>query len=486
MELIKKWIRKGSTTGISNPTSITLSAGTSSSTSIPFSITVTGGVLIDWDLQKSEDSVTWSTIASDITANTQIASGLTSNTEYKFKAIVRTSSESSATTTATTTELPPVSLTSWAQIDGGQDLGSPIDGGNAWFWNNSGSSTFESLVNFQEPATIDAVQIPVITQVSSPGTMQGFAVFNGSQWQTEVTDVTPPNGTFDSPGIALSPVMILSTPISSGTEFRFQELLSSGSQTPGKTFGSGIFPETNTTYGTGFQLGDYLGTDITKTGIEIGPFATRLYLRLANTQLYTMGMFGDSTVAMVQPIDAATNTSKEGVWFWANAENRTLSKNVRAYSYGQGTASWATIQERVRANLITMAGKITRVCIQVWTWNSGWTTVEEADAAWAEYLSLESEVKLAGFACSPMILHPYTTRNSAGQISAFSALKQYVLNHGEGLLLDNITGSLSWPNLPVEWSEDNVHMNQTGANAVSQDVASALRAIAAIDYPEFS
>lgn len=234
------------------------------------------------------------------------------------------------------------------------------------------------------------------------------------------------------------------------------------------------------------EVGAHLGTTLDYSGIAIGPFAPKMFIRLVDAQVYAMGLFGDSTVGMVQPVDSPTTDSKEGVWFWANEALRTLNVNVRAYSYGQGTANWAQIQSRVQAHLAAMQGKISRVCIQVWTWNSPWTTTEQVDAAWAEYLALEAIVKAAGYACSPFLLHPYTTRTGAGQPEAFAAMKANVVAHPEGFAFDEITGSTSWPDLPASESEDNVHQNQTGAKRCASAVATALRAIAAIDYPEFA
>lgn len=446
------------------------------------------GSVATWGIEYRElPGGEWATYATGLTDATKTVNGLSAETSYEFRTTAQTIIQLIGTTTATTDAQVGPPLVPWAQIDGGQDFGSVVDGGSTWFWNNAGPATFEAWFKNPETATIDALQIPVEAVSETPGTMLGYAVQRDGVWQVDGTDVTPPSGgTWDYPKIALSPVMVLNSPIAPAQYTKLQQTLSAGLQTPGKNFGDQYHPETGTTGAANFELGDHLGTDITPVGIAIGPFPTRLFMRLVDAQLYAMGMFGDSTVGMVQPVDSPTTNSKEGVWFWANAANRTLGKNVRAYSYGQGTSQWSSIQARVRANLASMQGKISRVCIQVWTWNSPWGFAEQAEAAWAEYLALEAEVKAAGFACSPLILHPYTTKTDPGQIAAFAALKAHVVAHPEGIALDEITGSTSWPNLPSAESEDNVHQNQTGSKRCAAAVAAALLSVAATDYPELA
>jgi len=446
------------------------------------------GSVATWGIEYRElPGGEWATYATGLTDATKTVNGLSAETSYEFRTTAQTLIQLIGATTATTDAQVGPPLVPWAQIDGGQDFGSVVDGGAVWFWNNSGPATFEAWFRNTETATVDALQIPVETVSDNPGTMLGYAVERNGVWQVDGTDVTPPSGgTWDSPKIAMSPVMVLNSPIATTQYTRLQQTLSAGLQTPGKNFGDQYHPETGTTGSAAFEVGDHLGTTIDPSGIAIGPFPTRLFMRLVDQSLYTMGMIGDSTVAMVQPVDSPTTNSKEGVWFWANADLRTNGKRVRAYSYGQGTAQWSTIKARVRANLATMQGKISRVCIQVWTWNSPWATVEQAEAAWAEYLELEQEVIAAGFGCSPLILHPYTTKTDAGQVAAFLALKDHALAHPYGIVLDNITGSTDWPNLPSSESEDNVHQNQTGSKRCAAAVAAALLSVAATDYPELA
>lgn len=468
----------------------TLTRGTPGATSVPLTLALSAGAtLVSWSVQRRKSGGAWSTIATGLTDLTYTATGLDPKpAEYDFQAdVVVQEAVTSNVVAVTTTEAPPVPLVQWAQIDGGDDLGSNINGGGSWFWNNAGPATFAVIVRNRESFAVDAVQIPVETTSGTPGSHNGYAVQQGAVWTSDTTVVTPPAGSWESPGIALAPIIELSTPIAAnGGEITFQQELSAGIQTPGKNFGSKYHPETGQTALAGMEVGAHLATSLDYSGVSIGPFAPKMFMRLVDAQIYALGLFGDSTVGMVQPVDSPTTDSKEGVWFWANEALRALSVNVRAYSYGQGTANWAQIQSRVRAHLAAMQGKISRVCIQVWSWNSSWTTLEQVATAWAEYLVLEAEVKAAGFACSPLLLHPYTTRTGAGQPEAFLAMKANVVAHPEGIALDEITGGASWPNLPSGESEDNVHQNQTGAKRSASAVAAALRATAAIDYPEFA
>lgn len=485
------WIKQGGNSGVA----AILSAGIPGSTSVTLTLLVEGGTLISWSLQqryRESNQVEWgdwSNVTSGITNSQYNVTNLSQYpAQYEFKPVdvVGQSVVTGNVVSVNTTELPPVTLTSWAQIDGGDDLGSNIAGGEVWFWNNNGPATFEAIIRNRESAPVDAIQLPVETTSDNPGQMIGFAILQDT-WDVNNTITTPSSGTFDSPGITLTTILELSSQIAAnGGEAIFQQELGVGIHTPGKNFGDLYHPETGNTSTAAMEVGSHLGSTLEPSGIAVGPFAPKMYIRLVGKQLYTIGMFGDSTVGMVQPLESSTPNSKEGVWFWANENMRSAEKSVRAYSYGQGTASWDTIKARVRAHLETMTGKISRVCIQVWTWNSAHNTTEQAEAAWLEYLDLEDEVKAAGFACSPLILHPYTTKNEEGQIAAFEVLKAHVQAHSEGLWLDEITGSSSWPNLPSAESEDNVHQNQLGSKRCAIQVAQKLLSIAAIDYPELA
>lgn len=478
--------------GIASGVTASLTRGTPGATSVLLTLALSAGAtLVSWSVQRSPKGMnTWTTIATGLTDLEYTATGLDPKpAEYDFQGIdvVSTTSTTTNVVAVATTEAPLVPLVQWAQIDGGDDLGANIDGGGSWFWNNAGPATFEAVVSNRESFAVDAVQIPVETTSGTPGSHNGYAVRQGAVWTSDTTVVTPSAGSGESPGIALAPIIELSTPIAAnGGEITIQQELSAGIQTPGKNFGSLYHPETGNTASSGMQVGAHLGTTLDYGGVAIGPFAPKMFMRLVDAQIYALGMFGDSTVGMVHPVESPTAQSKEGVWFWANEALRALSVNVRAYSYGQGAADWALIQSRVRAHLVAMHGKISRVCIQVWTWNSPWDTLEQVASAWAEYLVLEAEVKAAGFACSPLLLHPYTTRTAEGQPQAFLAMKANVVAHHEGIVLDEITGSTSWPNLPGAESEDNVHQNQTGSKRCASAVAAVLRTTAAIDYPEFT
>lgn len=377
-------------------------------------------------------------------------------------------------------DAPPLSL--WHQIDGGQDFGSSITGGGVWFWPNAVPGTFESVLLNIENTSFDAAQAIVESTSASPASLTGWGI-NYAGWNLDTTTYAPGTGSYDSPAVALSDVMTLSTPFAPGGFAALQQRHSTGVLTGGKCFSQGIWPESGQVTGDAFQEGDHLGGSV--TGINIGPLSTRLFLRRAtgSDEYYNFMVFGDSTTAQVRPIASTNNTAKEGIWHFANAYLRTNNKRVRIYSGGQGGATWAQIQSRTRAALPWLAGKVSEIVVQVWTWNSGWLTVEQADAAWAEYLVLEAEVIAAGFACAPLILNPYTTRNATGQVDAFMLLKAYAEAHSRGIVLDEIMGATSWPDLVPAESEDNIHSNRDGGFRAGPLAAPIFLARAVEYYP---
>lgn len=377
------------------------------------------------------------------------------------------------------------SLSLWHQIDGGQDFGASINGGSDWFWPNPVPATFEAVLLNIENASFDAGQALVEGVSSGGSSLTGWALNVQSAWNIDTTTSDPGNGTFDSPSYALSPVLPLSANLSPGAYFTLQQRRSPGTVAGGKCFASGIWPESGQVAGQTFQEGDRLGLSV--SGIGIGPLTSRVFLRRTGSDpFYNFIVFGDSTTAQVRPIAATNNTAKEGIWHFANADLRTNGKRVRIYSGGQGGASWTQIKARVRAALPWLAGKVSHVVIQVWTWNSAWGSAIDAEAAWAEYLELEAEVIAAGFACSPLILNPYTTRNSAGEIAGFAALKAETVAHPRGIVLDTIMGSTSWPNLVPAESEDNIHSNRDGGFRAGPLAADIFLARAAEYYPELA
>jgi len=354
------------------------------------------------------------------------------------------------------------SLSLWHQIEGGQDLGASINGGSDWFWPNPVPATFEAVLLNIENTSFDAAQAFVEGVASGASTLTGWGLNVQSAWNLDTTTTSPGNGgTVDSPAAALSAVLPLSAPLNPGAYFTLQQRRSTGNVAGGKCFASGVWPESGQVAGQAFQEGDRLGLSV--SGIGIGPLTSRVFLRRTGSDpFYNFIVFGDSTTASVRPLAASNNTAKEGIWHFANANLRTNSKRVRIYSGGQGGASWTQIKARVRAALPWLAGKVAHVVVQVWTWNSAWGNAIDAEAAWAEYLVLEAEVIAAGFACSPLILNPYTTRNSTGEIAGFAALKAATVAHPRGIVLDTIMGSTSWPNLVGSESEDNIHSNRDG------------------------
>jgi hypothetical protein len=377
-----------------------------------------------------------------------------------------------------------VPLSLWHQIEGGQDLGASINGGSDWFWPNPVPATFQAVLLNIEDTAFDAAQAFVEGVTTGTSTLTGWGLNVQSAWNLDTSTTNQGNGgSMDSPAAALSAVLPLSAPLNPGAYFTLQQRRSTGNVAGGKCFASGIWPESGQVAGQAFQEGDRLGLSV--TGIGIGPLTSRLFLRRAvgANPYYNFMVFGDSTTAQVRPLAASNNTAKEGVWHFANANLRTNGKRVRIYSGGQGGASWTQIKARVRAALPWLAGKVSHIVIQVWTWNSAWGSANDANAAWAEYLVLEAEVIAAGFACSPLILNPYTTRNSAGEIAGFAALKAATVAHPRGIVLDTIMGSTSWPNLVPAESEDNIHSNRDGGFRAGPLAAPIFLTRAAEYYP---
>jgi hypothetical protein len=378
-----------------------------------------------------------------------------------------------------------VPLSLWHQIDGGQDFGAAINGGSDWFWPNPLPGTFNAVLLNIENSTFDAAQAITESVTSGASSLTGWGINVQSAWNLDTATISPGNGTEDSPGSALSPVKVLSATLNPGAYFTYQQRQSTGLVPGGKCFSAGTWPESGQVAGQAFQEGDRLGLSV--SGIGIGPLSTRLFLRRTGTdEFYNFMVFGDSTTAQVRPLAASNNTAKEGIWHFANANLRTAGKRVRIYSGGQGGASWTRIKGRVRAALPWMAGKVSEVVVQVWTWNTAWSSAGQADTAWAEYLVLEAEVEAAGFRCSPLILNPYTTRSSAGEIAGFAAMKAYAVAHPRGIVLDTIMGSTSWPNLPGSESEDNIHSNRDGGFRAGPLAATIFLAKAVETHPELA
>lgn len=81
----------------------TLSPGAPTSDSVVLAMTVSGGTLLDWDLEQSGDAgATWGVVQNGITTATKSVSGLTPSTDYQFRASVRASVGGSATASCKT------------------------------------------------------------------------------------------------------------------------------------------------------------------------------------------------------------------------------------------------------------------------------------------------------------------------------------------------------------------------------------------------
>lgn len=470
--------------------SATLTAGVAGATSVPLTLAVQGGVLEDWDLEQSDDGgETWDSVANGITGATKTAPDLAAETAYQFRATVRVQSSATATVAATTAVLPPIALSQWAQVEGGQQFGGELQGGGVWFWNDPAKNgTFEAWIKNPESDSVTAIETLVDGAAESYAPLVGWGVMSSGVWDLDEAIYQPgTGGSVASPKIVPTASIELSNPVAANGYFLFQEEFASGVVVPASSLSTASFPATGLVNGEKFLMGSSLGTGIGDAGIlGIGPMASRVYLRRSGSPHYNFAIFGDSTTVPVRPLSATDQLSREGANFRANETLRSSGKRVRIYSYGQGAAEWSGTLARIRANLPFLGGKISRIAVQVWTWNSPWNTTEQAEAAWAEYLAVEAEAIALGFGCSPLILHPYTTRNGDGQPEAFSVIKAHAQAHPYGIVLDEIMGGESWPNLPTEESEDNVHQNGVGAVRTGPLIAPLYLAVAALDYPELA
>lgn len=359
-----------------------------------------------------------------------------------------------------------------AVITGAQDFQSTINNdGSLWFWPGGGPGTFQCELAFIDNGRVDNVQVQFTSRASGAADVTGWSIWDGSSWNIDNTTYDIADGTLGSPSVQLSNVISLTNPVNSTGHFNFHVVQNNGVLTPSKTFGTVYLP--NEVFYANFNPGTYLNS-FPANNVGISPFMDRMFLKLSNTYARVIiDMFGDSTIAEVMPIAAADNTRKDGIWHKFNDYTITNTLPIRIYSRGQGAATWSEIQARVRANLSAMATTTDIVGVQVWTWNSAWGNVGEATTAWAEWLVLKAEIEAAGKIAVPVILHPYTTRNSTGEVEAFNYLKTMVAANN-GIDLSNITGSTSYPNLVGSESEDNIHMNQNGATRCGPAIVSTI------------
>lgn len=353
---------------------------------------------------------------------------------------------------------------------GNQDLGSTLNNdGSLWFNSGGGPGTFRAQIRNIEDRPIKAVSLEYLGVLNGTADMLAFAVNNGT-WDTytESTSIVD-GGVFYSPKITYTPELNLSTNWTPNSVVTLSVVLGSGQWSSGKMFGNGMFPESDQVDNVGFYSGNNL-TSVLSGGIGIGPLNSRIIGIIPETSepLVWWGVFGDSTSAMIRPIAATDGTSKEGVWHFFNQSARNKGHNVRVTSYGQGAASWEDIKSKVRANLPFLPGRINIVGVMVWTWNTPWTSVPDATIAWNEWLVLKSEIESFGLIAVPYILHPYSSRNTAGQISAHGYLVNQVLTNGGlyfGDVIDDGSGSII-----SLYSEDNVHTNRDGGYIQGYDI----------------
>lgn len=350
-------------------------------------------------------------------------------------------------------------------ITGGQDFQSSINNdGSLWFWPGGGPGTMQTVLTNIEPDNVEGVSLLVESREATSGAVLGWSVQSGGTWAIDNTTYDPADGgSLASPTVLYTGELTLPTPVAQAGTFRMHVVQGDGLLSAGKTFTDGSWPSSVQAASANFNPGSYLNS-VPSAFVGIGPFQGAAILRLASSAVprAIVWVFGDSTGAEVRPLAATDNQGKEGVWFRANEYARTNSIPIRIYSRAQGGATWSDIQARVRANIASLAGKCNAIGVMVATWNTPIEGVAAANAAWAEYLVLEAEVLAAGFPCFPYILHPYTTRNTANQISGWNQLRDLVVAHG-GLDFSVISGAASYPDLPGAESEDNIHQNGTGS-----------------------
>lgn len=340
---------------------------------------------------------------------------------------------------------------------GADDFGGSLNNnGSLWFNATGGPGTFRADFKNISDRTLTKINYSFegITEGMAP--ISGYA-FNSGGWVTGES-ITIPDGTFTSPSVVWSPDLELPSPVSPNGNASMSLVMGSGWWPGGKYFGNDVWPESQHITSPLFLEGDYL-TGGGSGFLPIGPLHNRIIGQFDGDPIVWWGWFGDSTAAMVRPIDATNNVSKEGVWHFANVAAISANHNVRSTSYGQGGASWNDIQARVRAHIPYFTGKINVVAVMVWTWNAPPGSVEQANTNWAEWLTLKSEIESFGLDAVPYILNPPTTRNSSGQIEGYNALHGLVIETG-GLVFDDLVADGT--DIIAAYSEDNIHLNRDG------------------------
>ena len=381
-------------------------------------------------------------LATGLTEATQNIGDLDASKSYEAYAVGHVLVDvTTSTSSADTAEQVGPAMSLWAFVEGGQDFGSSIVGGGVWFWNAADPGTFEGNVKNLEPESMDAVQTWAESVSATSGSILGWGFRVGATWDTEVATYTPDaGGTVPAPKIVPTSVLDLTTPLAQDVSGRFQVVHSPGTLAAAKTFANTAWPESTQAGSANFSVGNYLGSDA-PTFIDIGPSSPGLLCAARPGPAPTTISRSSETrrllpfVLLARPTTAPRRVSP-------TRQTRSCAPGeARSHLLlGAGAATWAEIQQRVVANLPYLVGKVSHLSILVWSWNSAYNSSAEADTAWAEYLALEAAVEAAGFACSPMILHPYTTRNSSGQVEGFTAMKAHVTAHPRGILMDELMG----------------------------------------------
>lgn len=377
-------------------------------------------------------------------------------------------------------------LVRWAQISGGQGFQSSITnepGNTPWFSSDPNAGTMQGVIQNLDADAIEAAVLQVENREATSAPCLGWSVQVGATWAVDGVDRTPPaGGSLASPTMLQTPELAFPAPVAQGGTFRLHVAMGSGVWTAARTFGD-VWPESQQVSAPNFNSGEILNS-VPGNFVGIGPFPSTLYVkRPAGADPWDVWVwFGDSTIEPLRPIGSTNDTAKEGFLHFANAHCRAQGWKMRHYSRGQGGATRPETRARIRANLPYLVGKATRVVDNCWSWNGAPTSEAEADANHALDLELKAEVEAAGLLYLQVINHPYTTRNSAGQIAGFNRTKANVLAAG-GIALDTIHGDSAHPNLPGTESEDNIHQNRTGAFRAGPLAAVVCRTRAQVEYP---
>lgn len=381
---------------------------------------------------------------------------------------------------------PLVPLRHIVAITGGQDFqGTLNNDGSLWFWSGGGDGTMQADVINIETVPITSVELLVENINATSATMRGFSLQVGGTWYQAGSDVNPPvDGTVDSVKQVRTSVLSLGAPWNAGATARLAMSHGSGLLTNARTFGQGMWPDSNRVSGMNFSTGRTLNA-AQSGGQSIGPFSSTLFGRYS-TALDPMCNIvipgGDSTFCATRPLASVGSNSKEGLWFYCNNEYRNAGQRVRIYDRANGAFSFAQCVNRFHANLNEMEYWACLLGFPVWTWNSAISTLGEVNAQWDEFLIAESAALTKGLRCFPIIMHPPTTRNTTGQIDAHTELMSRVDAHELGVNLVSLF-TINGIDIRSEWSEDNVHLNGVGAQAIAPSAASIFRSKAQIVYP---